>query len=177
MVPPPEERRLLPIIDEDEVLLGYQSCSSSDVNSLVLPIDVMGDEGRGLSARNHWHVTLRIAMTLLVISAAIIMTSTPFTQSSSIHDPVNRKPSVYDPSQVGNLLGFAKPDQKNNKKGGKVVVVQVVKIKFPQQTPPYGYYYPPPPGGSYYNGPLLPPPQPTPPVATSEKPKDQDWKT
>jgi hypothetical protein len=88
---------------------------------------------------------------------------------------VNRNPSVYAPTQIVNLLGSAKPDQKN-KKGGKVVVVQVIKIKFPQQTPPYGYYYPPPPGGSYYYGPLLPPPQPTPPVVTSEKPDDQDWK-
>ena len=75
------------------------------------------------------------------------------------------------------------------KKGGKVVVVQVIKLQFPQQPPtgPYGYpyynYYPPPPG--YYNNNYYGPPplsetqqqqQQQQPVVTTEKPTDQEWK-
>jgi len=57
------------------------------------------------------------------------------------------------------------------KKGGKVVVVQVVKISFPQ-TPgsSYGYYYPPPPTQESQQT------QPPPPKVTKNKQGNQDWK-
>jgi hypothetical protein len=151
----------------------YQSCRNSyfnvdvavSVNDLSSFPKELKQERRGTTRQWRNAITfVGVVISSTILMMIISLESSPFFHKDHTHETIPLSVLLGSPNQPDDAK-----KRKSTKKGGKVVVVQIIKIRVPQPqqettTDPYShgynYFYPPPPQpGGYYNNYGQQPPQ------------------